>query len=107
MRKLCLFGVIAVMLLMAGFVLADEREVPSSTAKTTFGNVAVGGNNVTGVPGYIEFWDISTTSARYYLWVGSDGKLRISSEAIVGYGASPTDVYTWTNASGTVVGNQR
>lgn len=99
-------------LLMVSFSLAQTpRQPTSSEGKATFTNIAVvglnkdgtGAYNNQGLPGYIEM--TSTAGAVYYLYIGSDDNLRIASERMVGYLASPATV-GWADASGPIVGNQ-
>jgi hypothetical protein len=101
------------MLLMAGFVLAGEEArnpASPSAAKSVLGNLQLTGINQQGIPGYLEFNDntggATADPASFYLWVGSDGKLRISSGVAVGTGASPSTISPWKLTSGTVVGLQ-
>ena len=79
------------------------RQPTSSEGKTGFTNIAVRGLNLTGVPAYFEM--TAGDGDVFYLYVGSDGKLRIASEGLVGTGASPS-IVAWEDASGTVVGDQ-
>jgi len=114
MRRLCIVAVlVSSMLLMAGFVLAGEEArnpASPSAAKSVFGNLQVVGINQTSIPGYVEFNDNTGSAtgdpASFYLWVGSDGKLRVSSGVAVGTGASPSTISPWKLTSGTIVGNQ-
>lgn len=102
----------AIMLLIVNFSLAQEpRQPTSSEGKTTFTNIAVVGLNKDGssnpnnqgLPGYIQM--TSTTGGVFYLYIGSDGKLRQASQIAVGYLASPSMV-GWGDASAPLVGLQ-
>jgi len=105
MRKYCIVAMlVGSMLLMAGFVLAGERETNNSEGKTVFTNIAIVGNDVSGVPGYIEMMSNATTAKRFYLYVDSTHHLRMASDPAVGYGASPTCTVAWADASGVVIG---
>ena len=97
---------------MVSFSLAQEsRQLTSSEGKTTFTNIAVVGLNKNGtngttsqgLPGYIEM--TSTSGSVFYLYIGSDGVLRIASEAAVGDLASPATI-GWGNASAPKVSRQ-
>lgn len=112
MRKICFLVVLSVILLMVSPSFAQTpRNGTSSEGKTTYTNIAVRGLNQdgtdgivdTGIPGYIEM--TSTAGNVFYLWVDSDGVLKISSEVAVGFGSSPA-IVGWGNASGTKVSAQ-
>ena len=116
MRKFCfLFLVTSTILLMVSFSLAQTpREGTSSEGKTTFTNIAVvgldntpsgtiDGFRVVGTPSYIEM--VSSAGSTYYLYIGTDGRLRLASPVSVGVSASPATV-GWANSSGVIVGLQ-
>lgn len=116
MRKFCFSIVVASMILLMvsySFAYSGTRNAISSDGKTAFANISVTGLNKDrdttltddmGLPGYIEF--INPDNETYYLWVDRDGLLRISSDVVVGYLASPATVGWKGSASGTVVGRQ-
>lgn len=114
MKKLCFIMAVflSILLLMVSFSLAQTpREGKTSEGKTTFTNIAVvglgkdgsDGKFAPGLPGYIEM--VSTKGDIFYLYIGYDGNLRITSEVIIGLGASPT-IISWGDATGPIVGSQ-
>jgi hypothetical protein len=112
MRKICFALVLSTILLMVSPSFAQvARQPTSSEGKTTFTNISVRGlddDGTTGftdpgIPGYIEMYN--TKGEVLYLFIGSNNKLRIATERIVGYGASPA-VVGWSDGSGVVVGKQ-
>src|SRR3990167_6289436 len=99
-------------LLMVTFSFAQESRQPtSSEGKTTFTNISVVGLNKNGsdgvvnqgLPGYIEM--ISSAGNVYYLYIDSNGSLKVASDVDVGYLASPALV-GWADASGELVATQ-
>lgn len=113
MRKICFsLVVLSMILLMVSLSFAQgSRGATKSEGKTSFTDIAVvglardgtDGLVDTGVPGYIEM--TNTAGNVYYFYVGYDGKLRISTEVVVGWLASPA-IVGWSDASGTIVGAQ-
>jgi len=113
MRKICFsVFVLSTILLMVGLSFAQTpRDGTSSEAKTSFTNIAVRGLNQDGtsalndmgLPGYIEM--TSTSGSVFYLYIGTDGVLRIASDTEVGFKASPS-IVGWGDGSGVVVGTQ-
>lgn len=98
MRKICFLVLVLAVILMVGISYAQSpRQPTSSEGKTTFTNIAVTGLDATNVPGYIEMMS-ADGSTRYYLYVDSNGNLRIASEIAVGRpNASPSTV-SWENS---------
>jgi len=115
MRKLglTLVLVISVILLMVSPSSAQTpRQPTSSEGKSGFVNISVRGLSKDGtegfvqpgLPGYVEM--VSCAGNVYYLYIGYDGKLRLASELVVGYGASPS-LFGWADgASAPCVGDQ-
>ena len=109
--------IVSCVLLLMVISLCYAGETPreptyTSAGKTTFTNIEVVGLNNDagtnpllngGTPGYVQMTNPS--GARFFLWVGHDGRLRIASEIAVGWGASPS-VVEWRDASGEVIGSQ-
>ena len=59
--------------------------------------------NNSGTPAYIELVSADSSQTKFYLWIGTDGKLRIASEQALGGDASPPTV-AWDDGSGPLVG---
>lgn len=101
------------LLMVASLCLAGEtpRESPSSAGKTTFTNIAVTGfdevgqpASEAGQPAYIEM--ANSEGQRFYLWIGTDNKLRIASEiAVSATGTASPSTVGWQDASGVIVGS--
>ena len=99
------------LLMVASLCYAGEtprESAYSSPGKTSFCNLELTGLNNDGdggwnpgTPSYIEM--ANGSGSRFYLWIGTDGLLRIASEVAVGHGASPSSI-GWENASGLIVG---
>ena len=107
MRKIgCM---VLAILLMVSVSHATPRENTRAEGKTGFTNIAVVGNDITGVPGYIEFVHTGTsgTTLRWYVFVDSIGSLRIASSTQVGTtaAAGAPQLTDWGTA-GTEVGSQ-
>ena len=94
-----------------------------SEGESDFTNLGVSGNS-DGAPGYVKLTDYA--GAEFYLWIGTDGKLRIASPLAVSYtnwgvgpvtyegtlyptsdflGATPAKI-KWEDASGIIIGTQ-
>ena len=115
-KKLAL--VIALLFVCSPVFAGPRNPLNNSEGETVYTDLGVGGFDG-GAPGYLKFTD--TNQTEYYLWVGTDGKLRYASGMVLSYsqtvntsrttaeakflGASPTTL-TWTDASGMVVGTQ-
>jgi len=103
----------SILLLVTTLCYAQIARFPASTAeiKTTTTNLSVTGLDVAGNPGFIELVGANdgTTPIVYYLWVDTDGDLRIASRvAIEAYTSFPNGEWkTYDMEHGTtVVGNQ-
>lgn len=104
MKKLRFINLtISIILLMVTFSFAEltPREPTSSEGKTGFYDLSVSG--LSEQPGYIELLDRNGTS--WYLFMGTDGRLRVGSEVAVETDGVPT-ITVWPDASGAVVGAQ-
>jgi len=102
-RHSIFFVVLITLLMVVPLCYAGTRNSISSEGKTTFTNIAATGLDVSGVPAYIELQDGSGNY--FYLWIGTDGDLRIASDVAVGTGASPA-TSSWSDSWGVIIGNQ-
>jgi len=99
----------SILLLVTTLCYAQGARNPAYNyeGKTNFVNASVQGLDTTGNPGYIGL--VSTNGDEYYLWVDTDGDLRIASNPTMeAYASFPTG--SWDNRDGmdvgTIVGNQ-
>ncbi len=99
---------------MVGHSFAESviRDTVRSVGKTVYTNIAVVGLNKDGtdnlagqgVPGYIEMTAVD--GSVFYLWVDLNGRLNISSQAIVSTAGGTPSETGWSGASGVIVGQQ-
>ena len=114
MAKRAIILMVAFLLLATPLCFAQiprAGQSPTPTGQTTFGSIELTGlddssqeGETVGAPGYICLMG-ADGSTRYYIWVGTDGDIRIASGQAVGLSASPT-MTTWRDASGPLVGLQ-
>ena len=107
-RRICVIAL--AISLMATLSYAAPREGQSKSGLTNVTNIGVVGEDVAGVPGYIEFVteDISGKEMRWLMYVTSDGVVYVASSATVET-ASPTRDTNWIGTGtpiGTKVGGQ-
>lgn len=102
MRKIWLVSLS--ILLMVSLVYAAPRNSIDSEGKSSFTNIAATGLDTSGVPSYIEMRDGSGNY--FYLWMGTDGKLRLASDASVGRATASPATTSWSDWWGLVIGTQ-
>ncbi len=101
MAKRVIILLVAFTLFMVPFAFAQPRSANPVEGKTSFGSIEATGMNQ-GAPGYLLL--TNTSGARFYFWIGTDGKLRYASESeVTGNGTTP-DLQAWLDASGPIVG---
>lgn len=110
MRKIIVLSIVGLCVCPYVFAQQGRNEIRPQPAKTNFSNVGVIGIDGTGVPGYIEMVspDDANNAQVYYLYVDSNGKLRLASYSdISSFTSFPTGSWNRQNFNpGTVVGAQ-
>lgn len=117
MKKASLLLIVISLLMVSVLCFAAPREADwVSEGESNFTNLGVSGTD--SAPGYIKLTD--GDAAEFYLWIGTDGKMRMASPLAVSYtlwgvvingelpaflGATPALV-KWEDASGVVIGAQ-